>query len=584
MEMMRRIQFGGSALLVTLLVVPAAFGAIKRPCEAILVPNIYNLNILPTLTPQVVETRDALSSPGVNDSWLHLGRRAVAYPDFKYLSDLEPRPLTEEARGEIIQRAKELRQRTFNEAIASGELEEEAVKIAQVFYARYVIEKLYREETGLAPYQGPLVEARLHLTPGGGPAGLDFGALSAAFAHVEKTWSELARQSPPSSAGSLIPSPFPFLVAGGRFKESYYWDSYFGAVGLVDTGRWEMAAAQFENLLHMIQTYGLIPNGFRDYYLSRSQPPVVSRFALLIYENAPPEIPRAQLKDWLIRRVYPLLRRDYERFWMAQRYDTATGLSFHSDKLNRMRPERHSNDDERALGATFRDVRAEAESGLDHTDASMASASEVGSVMLNSLLYDYEQNLARLASVAGDRHASASFYEAAKKRRRAMNKYLWHEESGTFRNYHLRWRVQTDVVSADMLSAMYVGLATPEQAKRMLEFARLNLERAGGLRASTVDSGKQWDGVHGWAPFHMMAIEGAARYGYEQTAKVWASKWVSALAGIYGRTGNFYEKIDVERVTAPHEDDSKYPTQTGFLWTNASYVWSLKFLGYKFKE
>jgi alpha,alpha-trehalase len=582
LEIIKRNRSVLAAFGVTLLVAVPAFGAPAGSCENDLIPDVYALNIVSAVRPQRVETREALSSPGVNDSWLMLGRRAVAYPDFKYLSDLEPKPLTEQARREIIQRAKELRRRVFNEAVGRGAGESEAVREAQVSYARFVIENLYREETGLGPYAGDMVGARLHLAPGSGPRDLDFAKLTGAFDYVERTWSDLARVSPPSSAGSLIPAPFPFLVAGGRFKESYYWDTYFGAVGLVETGRWQMAAAQLENFLHMIQVYGIIPNGFRDYYLTRSQPPVIARFAMLIYENAPPEIPREKLKEWLVRRVYPLLKRDYREFWMAKRYDAGTGLNFHSDALNRMRPERHSNDDERALGETFRDVRGEAESGLDHTDASMGASSQVGSVLLNSLLYDYEMNLARMAAIAGEK--PNVYYDAASKRRRAMNRYNWDEESGTFRNYHFRLKKRGEIVSADMLSTMYVGLASPGQAARMISFAERVFERAGGLRATTVDSGKQWDGVHGWAPFHMMAITGAQRYGYLNAAKRWATKWVSALAAIHARTGYFYEKIDVESVRAPHEDDSKYPTQTGFLWTNASYVWALKYLGFRFKE
>ncbi|MCP5939643.1 alpha,alpha-trehalase TreF, partial [Klebsiella pneumoniae] len=94
-------------------------------------------------------------------------------------------------------------------------------------------------------------------------------------------------------------------------------------------------------------------------------------------------------------------------------------------------------------------------------------------------------------------------------------------------------------VSAGMFAAMYVGLADAGQAKRMVEFARANLERAGGLRSSTSDSGKQWDGVHGWAPFHMMAIQGASSYGHFNAAKDWAIKWAGALAQIHSRTGHF---------------------------------------------
>lgn len=569
-------------VLLTLFVALSTHAARARTCESVLIPDVYALNILPNLQPQRIETRPAFSSPAVTDTWLNLGRRTVAYPDFKYISDLEPKNLSEAQKREVIQNAKRTRRKMYDEAVASGTDPREAVKMAQVIYARTVIEGLFQEESGLVPYQHPLIEARLQIKAGSGLPNMNFEQLNNAFVHVEHTWADLARQTPQASNGSLLPAPFPFLVAGGRFREAYYWDAYFGAIGLVETGRWEIAAAQFENLLNMIQTYGIIPNGFRDYYLSRSQPPAISLFAMLIYENAPSTIPREKLQKWMKERVYPLLKRDYQEFWMTHRKDPDTGLNFHSDAFNSKRPERHSNDDESALGETFRDVRGEAESGLDHTDASMGASSQVASVMLNSFMFAYEKNLAQMAQIVGGTDEAQSFLAAAERRRRMMYRLNWDEATGTLRNWHLRDKVHSPVVSAEMFTAMYVGLVTKSQARRMVAFAEQELERKGGLRSSTVDSGKQWDGSHGWAPFHVMAIHGANAYGLRTAAHRWARKWTNALAQIYSRTGFFYEKIDVESVTAPHEDDSKYPTQTGFLWTNASYVWVLKFLGFEF--
>ncbi|NJL26224.1 MAG: hypothetical protein HC902_14425 [Calothrix sp. SM1_5_4] len=571
------------AVVVTLFVSAAAH-ARQNPCEGMLVPDVYALNIVPNIKPQVVTTRPALSSPGVVDSWLHLGRRAVADPDFKTLSDLERRPLTEAQKMALIAEAKADRRALYDELVAKGMDKKEAARVVQTPYSRQVIAGLYQEETGLVPYKGGLIRPRLRLAPASETHGLDLEKAGAAFVHVEKTWSDLARQSPASSEGSLIPAPFPFLVAGGRFREAYYWDAYFGAIGLVQTGRWEMAAAQLENMLHMIQVYGLIPNGFRDYYLTRSQPPVIALYAMLIYENAPASIPKEKLREWLLKRVYPLLSQDYNDFWMTQRYDPETGLNFHSDAQNRMRPERHSNDDERALGETFRDVPrgGRERPGSTRMPPWGVLARGFGDAQqLFVLLREYPREAGR---AAGDEITADRYRLLRERRRAAMNRYNWDAKDGVFRNYHLRDRRQGEVVSAEMYAAMYVGLASKVQARRMVSFGEKFLERKGGLRSSTVDSGKQWDGVHGWAPFHMMAIEGARGYGFLDTAKRWTVKWTVALSEIFWRTGNFYEKIDVEKVAAPHEDDSKYPTQTGFLWTNASYVWALKFLGFDFRE
>src|SRR3546814_2865374 len=56
-----------------------------------------------------------------------------------------------------------------------------------------------------------------------------------------------------------------------RFREAYYWDTAFGIDGLIATGRLELAQMQADNFLELIRRFGFVPNGNRDYYLSRSQ-------------------------------------------------------------------------------------------------------------------------------------------------------------------------------------------------------------------------------------------------------------------------------------------------------------------------
>ncbi|MEO5648050.1 MAG: trehalase family glycosidase, partial [Chitinophagaceae bacterium] len=44
--------------------------------------------------------------------------------------------------------------------------------------------------------------------------------------HIELLWDELIRK-PEMGESSLIPLPHPYIVPGGRFREIFYWDSYF---------------------------------------------------------------------------------------------------------------------------------------------------------------------------------------------------------------------------------------------------------------------------------------------------------------------------------------------------------------------
>src|SRR5207237_390558 len=61
--------------------------------------------------------------------------------------------------------------------------------------------------------------------------------------------------------------------SGGRFREVYYWDSYFTMQGLVESGRTDLVKGMLDNFAHLVSTVGHIPNANRTYYLSRSQPP-----------------------------------------------------------------------------------------------------------------------------------------------------------------------------------------------------------------------------------------------------------------------------------------------------------------------
>lgn len=56
--------------------------------------------------------------------------------------------------------------------------------------------------------------------------------------HIDDLWSVLTRTT--DTAGkwdSLLPLPKPYVVPGGRFREVYYWDSYFTMLGLAESDR-----------------------------------------------------------------------------------------------------------------------------------------------------------------------------------------------------------------------------------------------------------------------------------------------------------------------------------------------------------
>ena len=125
--------------------------------------------------------------------------------------------------------------------------------------------------------------------------------------HIKNLWSVLKRDADKSVEGSsLLPLPYPYIVPGGRFREIYYWDSYFTMQGLKVSGETVLIENMIDNFSFLIKTYGHIPNGNRSYYLSRSQPPFFSMMVELL----------AGIKGNNVYKKYlPEMQKEYD-YWM----------------------------------------------------------------------------------------------------------------------------------------------------------------------------------------------------------------------------------------------------------------------------
>jgi alpha,alpha-trehalase len=123
--------------------------------------------------------------------------------------------------------------------------------------------------------------------------------------HLHHLWTSLTRKSG-KDAGTLIGLPHPYIVPGGRFREIYYWDSYFTMLGLQVSGEFEIIENMVNNFADLIDRVGHIPNGNRSYYLSRSQPPFFSLMVGLLAEIRGKEI---------LLKYRPQLEKEYA-FWM----------------------------------------------------------------------------------------------------------------------------------------------------------------------------------------------------------------------------------------------------------------------------
>lgn len=198
--------------------------------------------------------------------------------------------------------------------------------------------------------------------------------------HIEFLWNYLSR--PPfyrtEYASTLIPLRYPYIVPGGRFREIYYWDSYFTMLGLEESKRYEMIKNMLNNFKYLIDTYGFIPNGNRTYYLSRSQPPFFSVMVEL-FANLKNTDKKIVYKYYLsaLKKEYAFWMRNHERLSVNIPKQERVVLIDRKDVLNRYwddlmipRPEsfKHDVGTKNKSGrdeSIYREIRAAAESGWD---------------------------------------------------------------------------------------------------------------------------------------------------------------------------------------------------------------------------
>lgn len=403
--------------------------------------------------------------------------------------------------------------------------------------------------------------------------------------HIDNLWPVLTREPQDHIPwSSLLAMPQAYIVPGGRFTETYYWDSYFTMLGLAESGRCDLMKCMADNFAWLIERYGHIPNGNRTYYLSRSQPPV---FALMVELFEEDGVRGA-------RRYLDHLKMEYA-FWMDgagsllpnQAYRRVVRLPDGS-LLNRYWDDRDTPRDEswfedvetarhsgRPPNEVYRDLRAGAESGWDYSSRWLRDTTRLASIRttqfipidLNALLFKLESTIANISGLNGDRETEAEFRYKASERRAAITRYLWDEAQGCYRDYDWR-REEMGLFSAASVVPLYVGLATHEQADKLDTAIRTRLLTPRGVLATEYESGEQWDFPNGWAPLQWMAVQGFKLYGNDDLGNEIARRWLSTVNHFYQHHHKLIEKYHIASSTPREGGGGEYPLQDGFGWTN----------------
>lgn len=403
--------------------------------------------------------------------------------------------------------------------------------------------------------------------------------------HIDALWTQLTRGPDVAQPhSSLIALPHRYVVPGGRFREIYYWDSYFTMLGLEASGRGDLSDEMLQNFAWLIRTFGHVPNGNRSYYLSRSQPPFYAQMVALVAQRRGPAVLVEHLAT---------LRREYA-YWMQGRDEAArTGaaqrvvrmpdgalLNRYWDALDTPRDEAYREDVEtakssgRAPSDVYRDLRAAAESGWDFSSRWLSEEAALSSIHtthvippdLNALLYALERTIADACTRVQDSDCVATMDAAARARLRAIETYLWSPTLGAYVDYDFVRGAQATRLTAATYAMLYVGGCGEERARTVADTGRAALLHEHGLATTTVVSGQQWDAPNGWAPLNWIAIAGLRRYGLNEHAAAIAERWIAGNLALYEREGKLSEKYDVS--AAERGTGGEYPAQDGFGWTN----------------
>ncbi len=406
--------------------------------------------------------------------------------------------------------------------------------------------------------------------------------------HIKNLWPVLKRNPDKSIEGSsLLPLPYPYIVPGGRFREIYYWDSYFTMLGLKESNEWEMIENMMNNFAYLINTYGHIPNGNRSYYLSRSQPPYFAMMVNLLAEKKGAGVYTTYLKE---------LQKEYD-YWMDKTAATKHVVVMPDGSiLNRFydidikpRQESYREDYEIAKSESngaatafeqkSKDLRTGAESGWDFSSRWFADGKNINSIEtsnivpvdLNGLLYNLELTLAKAYKQANNIAIADQYNTAAAKRKTAVNKYCFNPKENWYYDYIISAKKQNTEQTIAGISPMLFNIAPKQKAAAIAAVLKDRFLKDGGVVTTLKTTGQQWDAPNGWAPLQWMAVKGLENYGQKNMAKDIAGRWVALNEKVYKNTGKMMEKYNVANA-ALDAGGGEYTSQDGFGWTNGVYL------------
>ena len=319
-----------------------------------------------------------------------------------------------------------------------------------------------------------------------------------------------------------------YLVPAGPYLQLFDWDMYFMGVALSYDGVGKPVATSVEDFLEFVDEYA----NWEGY-----TPREIAPDALwALPEMCKPFLSQAALRASLTMVDFGWLRRENGASKQSNYVKLTHTLNFWENT-------RRSPD---GLFLWYNGV----ESGADNNPAVSDKPAEVTEgVDLQCYIFREYLALEAVAQKLGKSDDAAKYKQSAEALRRLVQEKMWSEADGMFLNIDtwtgkpVRVRTWTNFVP------LWVGIATPEQAKRMIDEHLLNPKEFWcdyGVRTLAPDEplynpkSGYWRGPV-WVISNYLLMHGLMNYGRGKEAQELAEKTVRLLVRDYHTTGGMNE-------------------------------------------
>lgn len=419
---------------------------------------------------------------------------------------------------------------------------------------------------------------------------------------INTIWTELSKKvgrhvSENPDRHSSIYLPNGFVVAGGRFAEMYYWDTYWIIRGLLLCEMYQTVKGIIENFIRLVDIYGHVPNGSRRYYTQRSQPPLLIQMVATYHSCT-------QDHDF-IRNNIKYLDAEFE-YWYSNRMVPVykDGAIYRLARYNVVscypRPESYYEDYTLASNLTteaekrklYSNIKSAAETGWDFSsrDTIGPDGSNNGSLIslntpnilyvdLNSILHANAVVLSEWYRLLGNKPRSSYYKRVANKLLTAIDAVFWNEDVGSWLDWDLINNRSRNYFYPSNLTPLWTG--SYYKKKNPIEKILLYLSSQGiikldgspsywGVPTSLINTTEQWDYPNCWPPLQAIVIQGLERSNHPVAKYIafgLAQNWVRTMYTGFVTYGVMFEKYN-----AIEEGESgsggEYTAQKGFGWTN----------------